>query len=146
MEIILTQDVEKLGHKNDIVAVRPGYANNYLIPQGFAKSATASAKKVLAENIKQQAHKEAKIIADAQAVASKLADVTLSMAMKASESGKIFGSITTNQIAEALEAKGFTVDKKVISIDAVKEIGTYEATIKLYKDIKGTVKIEVIAE
>lgn len=146
MEIILTQDVEKLGHKNDIVAVRPGYANNYLIPQGFAKSATASAKKVLAENIKQQAHKEAKIIADAQAVASKLADVTLSMAMKASESGKIFGSITTNQIAEALEAKGFNVDKKVISIDAVKEIGTYEATIKLYKDIKGTVKIEVIAE
>lgn len=146
MEIILTQDVEKLGNKNDIVAVRPGYANNYLIPQGFAKSATASAKKVLAENIKQQAHKEAKVIADAQAIATKLADVTLSMAMKASEGGKIFGSITTNQIAEALEAKGFAIDKKAISIEAVKEVGTYEASIKLYKDIKGIVKIEVVAE
>ena len=145
MEIILKQDIDNLGHKNDIVSVRPGYANNYLIPQGYATLATPSAKKVLAENIKQSAHKEAKLREDASALAAKLAEVSLSIAAKASENGKIFGSVASAQIAEALEAQGFSIDKKNINVATVKEIGSFEAVVKVYKDIKATVKFTVTA-
>ena len=148
MEIILKKDVANLGHADDIVNVKTGYAVNYLIPQGFATLATESAKKVLAENIRQRAHKEAKFRSDAEALAAKLAEVSVSVAVKVSESGKIYGSVTTAQIADALVAAGLQVDKKDITIvsESVKELGTYEASVKCYKDIKGTVKFEVVAE
>ncbi len=144
MEIILIKDVEKLGYANDIVDVRPGYANNFLIPQGYAKSATASAKKALAENLKQRAHKDAKILADAQALATKIEAQSLSIAAKAEE-GRIFGSITAANIAEALAAKGIEIDRKNIVVDAVKQVGAYEAAVKLHREVKATVKFEVVA-
>lgn len=145
MQVILIKDVEKLGYANDIVDVRPGYANNYLIPQGYAKSATASARKILAENLRQQAHKEAKLVADAEALVAKLAETELTIAAKAEE-GRIFGSVTAADLAGALEKKGITVDRKNITLDAVKTIGAYEATVKVYKGISGTVKFQVVAE
>lgn len=145
MEIILTKDVEKLGYANDIVNVRPGYANNYLIPQGLAKLATASAKKVLAENLKQRAHKDAKILADAQALAEKIQNLPLSFAVKA-EDEKIFGSVTNADIAEALAAKGVDVDKKCITIEPVKKLGKYTAVVKLHKEVKAEVEVTVAAE
>lgn len=145
MQVILIKDVENLGYANDIVEVRPGYANNYLIPQGYAKSATAAARKILAENLKQRAHKDAKILADAETMAAQLNAVSLSIAAKAEE-GRIFGSVTAANIAEALEAKGYTVDRKTIVLDPVKTIGQYEATVKLHRDVKATVKFEVVAE
>ena len=145
MEVILIKDVDKLGYANDIVDVKPGYANNYLIPQGLAKSATASARKILAENLKQQAHKEAKLVGDAEALAAKIAETSLKLTAKAEE-GRIFGSITAAHLAEALEAKGITVDRKSISLDAVKTIGAYEASVKIYKGISATVHFEVVAE
>ena len=145
MEVILIKDVEKLGYANDIVNVKPGYANNYLIPQGYAKAATASARKVLAENLKQRAHKDAKILADAQALAEKLANLPLTITVKAEE-GKIFGSVTSADIAEALAAKDITVDRKAISVDSIKTVGEYEATVKLHREVKATVKLSVAAE
>ena len=145
MEVILIKDVEKLGYANDIVNVKPGYANNYLIPQGYAKAATASARKVLAENLKQRAHKDAKILADAQALAEKLANLPLTITVKAEE-GKIFGSVTSADIAEALAAKDITVDRKAISVDSIKTVGEYEATVKLHREVKATVKLSVLAE
>ena len=113
MEVILIKDMENLGYANDIVTVKPGYANNYLIPQGYAKAATASAKKVLAENLRQRAHKEDKILADAQALAETIANLPLSLSVKAEE-GKLFGTVTATDLAEALAAKGITVDRKQI--------------------------------
>ena len=145
MEVILIKDVEKLGYANDIVNVKPGYANNYLIPQGYAKAATASARKVLAENLKQRAHKDAKILADAQALAEKLANLPLTITVKAEE-GKIFGSVTSADIAEALAAKDITVDRKAISVGSIKTVGEYEATVKLHREVKATVKLSVVAE
>ncbi|MBO8454562.1 MAG: 50S ribosomal protein L9 [Bacteroidetes bacterium] len=146
MEIILKKDVANLGNADDIVTVKSGYALNYLIPQGFAILATESAKKVLAENIRQRAHKEAKLRADAEALAARIAEATVKIAVKVSESGKIYGSVTTAQIAESLVAAGIEVDKKDITInDTVKELGTFEASVKCYKDIRGTVKFEVVA-
>ncbi len=144
MQVILIKDVEKLGYVNDIVEVKPGYANNFLIPQGYAKAATASAKKVLAENLRQRAHKDAKVLADAQALAAKLEAVSLKLSAKAEE-GKIFGSITAADIAEALTAKGFDIDRKNIAVEAVKMVGEYEASVKIHRDVKGTVKFEVVA-
>ena len=147
MEIILKKDVTNLGHADDIVKVKTGYAVNYLIPQGYATLATPSAKKVHAENLRQRAHKEAKFRADAEALAAKLAEVVVKVSAKVSESGKIYGSVTTAQIAEGLVALGLNVDKKDITIlDTVKELGVFEASVKCYKDIKGTVKFEVEAE
>ncbi len=147
MEIILKKDVANLGHADDIVKVKTGYAVNYLIPQGYATLATESAKKVHAENIRQRAHKEAKFRADAEALAAKLSEVLVKVAVKVSENGKIYGSVTTANIADALVSLGLNVDKKDITIDgAVKELGVYEAAVKCYKDIKGTVKFEVVAE
>ena len=139
MEVILLKDMEKLGYANDIVNVKPGYANNYLIPQGYAKAATASAKKVLAENLKQRAHKDAKILADAQALAEKIANLPLTIAMKAEE-GKIFGSVTAADLAEALAAKGVELDRKTITVEAIKNVGEYEASAKLHREVKATIK------
>ena len=141
----MIKDVENLGYANDIVNVKPGYANNYLIPQGFAKAATASAKKVLAENLRQRAHKDAKILADAQALAEKIANLPLTFAVKAEE-GKIFGAITSTDIAEALLEKGVTVDRKNVTVDAIKTVGEYEASVKLHREVKATVKLSVVAE
>lgn len=145
MEIILIKDVENLGYANDIVNVRPGYANNYLIPNGLARVATDSAKKVLAENLKQRAHKDAKILADAQALAEKLANLPLSFTVKA-EDGKIFGSITSADVAEALAAKGIEVDRKNISVEPIKTVGEYKAAIKLHREVKAEVTLSVAAE
>ena len=146
MEIILKKDVANLGHADDIVNVKTGYAVNYLIPQGYAIMATASSKKVHAENLRQRAHKIAKFIGDAEALAAKLAETTVQVAVKVSESGKIYGSVTTAQLAEALAAVGIEVDKKDITVEAAKELGTYEATVKCYRDVKGTFKYEIVAE
>lgn len=145
MEIILIKDVENLGYADQIVNVKPGYANNFLIPQGYAKAATESARKVLAENIKQRAHKEAKLIADAEALAAKIAETMLVFSMKAEE-GRIFGSVTAANIAEALAEKGISVDRKNISVDAVKTVGEFEAVAKLYKGQQATIKFSVVAE
>ena len=146
MEIILKKDVANLGHADDIVNVKTGYAVNYLIPQGFAIMATPSAKKVHAENLRQRAHKIAKFIGDAEALAAKLAETTVQVAVKVSESGKIYGSVTAAQLAEALAAVGIEVDKKDITVEAAKELGTYEATVKCFRDVKGTFKYEIVAE
>ena len=146
MEIILKKDVANLGHADDIVNVKTGYAVNYLIPQGFAVMATPSAKKVHAENLRQRAHKIAKFIGDAEALAAKLAETTVQVAVKVSESGKIYGSVTTAQLSEALAAVGIEVDKKDITVEAAKELGTYEATVKCFRDVKGTFKYEIVAE
>jgi len=146
MEIILKKDVASLGNADEIVNVKNGYAVNYLIPQGFAILATPSAKKVLAENSRQRAHKEAKLVADAEALAAKLAAVSVKVAAKVSESGKLFGSVTSADIAAALAEAGVEVDKKDITVEAVKELGVYEAVVKCYKSTKGTVKFEVVAE
>ena len=145
MEVILIKDMDNLCYANDIVNVKPGYANNYLIPQGFAKAATASAKKVLAENLKQRAHKDAKILADAQALAEKIANLPLVVKVKAEE-GKIFGSVTSADIATALAEKEIVVDRKVISVDSIKTVGEYEASVKLHREVKAVVKISVVAE
>ena len=146
MEIILKKDVANLGYADEIVTVKTGYAVNYLIPQGYAIMATASAKKVHAENLRQKAHKEAKLVADAEALAAKLAATPVKVAVKVSESGKIYGSVTTAQVAEALAAAGVEVEKKDITLESVKELGTYEASVKCYKGVKGTVTVEVVAE
>lgn len=144
MEVILIKDMEKLGYANDIVNVKPGYANNYLIPQGYAKAATAAAKKVLAENLKQRAHKDAKILADAQALAETIANLPLSIAMKAEE-GRLFGTVTANDLADALAAKGITVDRKNIAVEGINTVGEYEAEVKLHREVKATIKFSVVA-
>ncbi|MDR1348748.1 MAG: 50S ribosomal protein L9 [Prevotellaceae bacterium] len=150
MEIILKQDVANLGHKDDVVTVKNGYATNYLIPQGFAIMATLSAKKMHAENMRQRAHKETKLREDATALAAKLEGLTITIGAKASSTGKIFGSVTNIQIAEALTGKGFEIDRKNIVIlggeNMVKELGTFDAEIKIYRDIKSSIKFEVVAE
>ena len=146
MEVILIQDVANLGYKNDIVKVKDGYGRNYLIPNRFAVIANDSNRKQLAENLKQQAHKMAKLLADAQALAEKLANTVITLSAKANEDGKIFGTITTAQISEALAAQGIEVDKKVISIEPVKTLGEAVATAKLHREVKAEIKLNVIAE
>jgi len=148
MEIILKQDVNNLGSKGDIVIVKDGYARNFLIPKGFATMATVSAKKVLAEDIKQRAHKEAKIKAEAEKIAAKMNGIKLVIGAKTSSTGKIFGSVNTIQIAEALQTQGFEVDRKNIKMqeEQIKEIGTYQAKVKLHKDIHVEIDFEVISE
>ena len=148
MEVILKQDVANLGHKDDIVVVKNGYGANYLIPQGMAIMATPSAKKVHQENLRQRAHKEAKIRQDAEAVAAKIAGTTVKVAAKVSETGKVFGSVNNIQVAEALVALGHDVDRKNITLanDVIKEVGTYEAVVKIYRDIKAEFSVEVVAE
>ena len=148
MEVILKQDILKVGHKNDIVSVRDGYGRNYLVPQGMAVEALASAKKVHAENMKQRAHKEAKIKSTAEGVAEKLASVSLSIGTKASATGKIYGSVNNIQIAEALSKAGFDIDRKTIFLKeaAIKELGSYVAKIVLYKGVEVEIPFEIVAE
>ena len=145
MEIILKEDIVNLGYKNDIVTVKSGYGRNYLIPTGKAVIASPSAKKMLAEELKQRAHKDAKILADAQALAEKIANLPLTIAMKAEE-GKIFGSVTAADLAEALAAKGVELDRKTITVEAIKNVGEYEASAKLHREVKATIKFTVVAE
>ena len=146
MEIILKEDIVNLGYKNDIVKVKDGYGRNYLIPQGKAVIATESAKKVLAENERQRAHKLAKIKADAEALAAKLNGVKVSISAKVNEDGTIFGGVGAVQVAEALAAKGFEIDRKAIVAETVKAIGEYTATVNLHKEVKAEVAFEVVAE
>jgi large subunit ribosomal protein L9 len=147
MEVILKQDIKSLGEKDDIVNVKPGYGRNYLIPQGFAILATESARKVLAENLKQAAFKQEKIRKDADAIAARLEGVKLSIGAKAGESGKIFGAINTIQIADALKKEGFEVDRRRITFETEpKFVGEYVANLNLHKEVKVQVPFEVIAE
>ena len=148
MEIILKQDVENLGHRDEIVNVKPGYGRNYLIPQGYAILATETAKKIHAENMKQRAHKEAKLREEAEALAAKMEGLELTIATKTSSTGKIFGSINTIMLAEALAAKGFEIDRKNILMKhkSIKEVGKYNAAVRLYKNIKANFSFNVITE
>ena len=148
MEIILLQDVNKLGQKDDLVNVKDGYGRNYLIPRGYAVAATSSAKKMHTENLRQRAHKEEKIKVAAQEMAGKLEGVKLSVGAKTSTSGKIFGSVNTIQIAESLKEKGFDIDRKNITLpeDQIKEVGNYKAVIKLHRDVKVEIEFEIIGE
>jgi large subunit ribosomal protein L9 len=147
MEVILRDDVKGLGYKNDTVSVKPGYGRNYLIPQGLAVIASTANKKVVAENIRQAAHKAEKIQNDAQELANKIEGITLEIPAKVGESGKIFGSVTTLQISDALKAKGYDVDRKRISFDQeVKSAGEYTATLNLHKEVKPQLRFNVVAE
>ncbi|SER58220.1 50S ribosomal protein L9 [Pedobacter rhizosphaerae] len=147
MEIILKQDIKGLGEKDDVVTVKPGYGRNYLIPQGFAALATSSAKKVLAENLKQAAFKQDKIKKDAEGIAERLTSVKLTIGAKAGESGKIFGAVNTIQVAEALKAQGFDVDRRRITFETEpKFVGEYVANLNLHKEVKVQVPFEVVAE
>ncbi|PLX23139.1 MAG: 50S ribosomal protein L9 [Marinilabiliales bacterium] len=148
MEVILKEDIQNLGHKNDIVTVKNGYGRNYLIPNGLAVIATVSAKKMHEENIRQRAHKEEKIKNEAQEIANKIEKVSLSIGAKTSSTGKIFGSVNTIQIAEALKEKGYEIERKNISIpeDQIKEVGKYTATIKLHKEVSVDIEFEIVAE
>ncbi|GAA5022790.1 50S ribosomal protein L9 [Marivirga lumbricoides] len=147
MEVILTQDINGLGYKNDTVTVKPGYGRNYLIPQGFAIIANNSNQKKIEENIRQAAHKAEKMKKDAEEIAEKIGDLTLTIKTKAGESGKIFGAVTTVQIAEGLKEKGFDIDRKKIAIGGdIKELGEYKATIDLHKEVKKEISLSVVAE
>ena len=147
MEIILKEDIIGLGFKNDIVTVKNGYANNYLVPMGKAIPASESAKKVLAEDLRQKAHKLAKIKEEAEALAAKINAVpVLVIPMKVSATGTIYGSVTNVQIAEGLAANGVEVDRKKIVLSDVKAVGTYSAVVKLHKEVSATVNFEVVAE
>lgn len=147
MEIILKEDIKGLGYKNDTVDVKPGYGRNYLIPQGFAIIASVSNKKMIAENIRQAAHKAEKLRQDAEDLAKSIGDVVLEIKTKAGESGKIFGAITALQVSDALTAKGFDVDRKRISFDTqVKNIGEYKVSLDLHKEVQHDVTINVVAE
>ena len=146
MELILKEDVINLGYKDDIVKVKDGYGRNYLIPTGKAIVATESAKKVLAENLRQRAHKLAKIKADAEELAKKMEGVSLTIATKVSATGTIFGSVGAIQIAEELAKLGFEIDRKIIAVDVAKEIGEYTATVRLHKEVTVKVPYSVVAE
>jgi large subunit ribosomal protein L9 len=148
MKIILKKEVAGLGEALDVVEVKAGYALNYLVPQGYAIVGTPSALKQNEETIRQRAHKEAKLVADAQALAATISAQVVEAKVKVSESGKLYGSVTTQDLAEALAAKGLNIEKKDITILAgeVKELGEYEASVKLYKGIKAAFKFNVVAE
>ena len=148
MEIILIQDVERLGNKDDVVTVKTGYASNFLIPNKKAIVATSSAKKILAENIKQRAFKEAKLKDAATAIAEKIANKKIKIGAKTSTTGKIFGSVNTIQLAEAINKKGFEIDRKQIVLpkDGIKEVGSHTAKLKLHKDVVVDIEFDVVAE
>ncbi|MDX2190529.1 MAG: 50S ribosomal protein L9 [Bacteroidota bacterium] len=147
MDIILKEDYQGLGYKNDVVSVKPGFGRNFLIPKGVAMMADDKNRKVLAENIKQAAHKTEKIKKDAQAIADKLATISLEIGAKVGESGKIFGSVTPLQISEALKNKGFNVDRRKVTIkEDIKEVGTFNATIDLHKEIQFNLTFTVVGE
>lgn len=148
MELILIEDVANLGLKDDVVSVRPGYGRNFLIPQGKAVLATPSAKKIHAENLRQRAHKEAKLKEEALKIAAQLENKKFSIGAKISTTGKIFGSVNSIQIAEAIAKKGFEIDRKNITIpgDTIKEVGEYTAKIKLHKEVIITIEFSVVGE
>jgi large subunit ribosomal protein L9 len=148
MEIILKKNVDKLGYRDEVVTVKNGYGRNFLIPQGYAVLATPSNKKAHEEMLKQRAHKESKILAEAEALAAKLADVTVKIATKVGENGKIFGSVNTVQLADALRVAGYDVDRKSLKIkdEPIKEVGTFEAEVNLHKGVRPTIKFEVVSE
>lgn len=148
MDIILRQDVTNLGNKDEIVKVKNGYGRNFLIPQGMAVLATESNRKVLAETVRQRAHKEEKLRTEAEALVGKLTSAKLEIGAKVGESGKIFGSVNSIQISEALRKLGHEIDRKNINIDSesIKQLGTYSANVKIYKDIRVDVEFEVVAE
>ena len=147
MEIILKEDVSNLGYKGDIVKVKNGYGRNFLIPTKKAIVATESAKKMLAEDLKQRAHKLDRIKNEALELADKLKDIVLNVGAKTSTTGKIFGAVGPIQIADAFENAGFIVDRKVIILkDPIKEVGSYHATLKLHKEVTVEVAFEVVAE
>ena len=147
MEVILTQDVTGLGYKNDTIKVKPGYGRNYLIPNGVALIANEPNKRKVAEDIRQAAHKAAKLKQDAESLAAKIGELTIEIGTKAGETGKIFGAVTALQVADALKAKGFDVDRKKISFkEQPKELGTYSALLDLHKEVKHTISVNVVAE
>ena len=148
MEIILKQDVKGLGYKHDLVTVKNGYARNFLIPQGIATLATESAKKQHAETMKQRSFKEEKLRKEASANAEKLSGVSLKVGAKAGENGKIFGSVTNIQLADALQKAGYNIERKNIEIagEGIKQLGNYTAKVRLYKEVMATINFEVIAE
>ena len=145
MELILKQDVQNVGFKVDIVTVKAGYGRNFLIPQGFAHLATPSAKKVLAENLKQRAHKEAKVVNDAKELAEKLKTIEIKISAKAGGE-KLFGSVTNIDIAEALAKGGQEIDRKFISSGIVKRTGKYTASVRLHRDVIVELPYEIVAE
>jgi len=143
----LKQDVQGLGYKNDVVKVKPGYGRNFLIPNGVAIIANESNKRMMAENTRQAAHKAAKIKADAEALAAKIGALTLEIGTKAGESGRIFGAVTSTQIADALKAKGYDIDrKKIVLKETPKELGTYKVNLDLHKEVKHEIAVKVVAE
>ncbi|MBL7834760.1 MAG: 50S ribosomal protein L9 [Cyclobacteriaceae bacterium] len=147
MEVILKQDVQGLGYKNDTVKVKAGYGRNFLIPNGVAIIANDSNKRMMNENIRQAAHKAAKLKQDAEALAQKIGELTVEIGTKAGETGKIFGAVTPFQVADALKTKGFEVDrKKIIFKEQPKQLGTYTVTLDLHKEVKHPITIKVIAE
>ncbi len=148
MDVILRKDVANLGYKDEVVTVKNGYGLNYLIPQGLAVLATESNRKVLSENLKQRAHKEAKIKEEAQTKADAIAKMAIKIGAKAGESGKIFGSVNTIQIADFIKGNGVDVDRKAILIkgDAIKTLGTYNAEVKLHKEVNIEVAFEVVED
>ncbi|MBX2984605.1 MAG: 50S ribosomal protein L9 [Bacteroidia bacterium] len=147
MKIILNQDVKHLGHKDDVVSVKDGYGRNYLIPQGMAKLATASAVKILEEEIKQRAFKQEKLKKDAEVLSEKLANQSITLKTKTGTTGKIFGAVTTLQVANALKDKGLDVDRrKIVFNDEIKMVGAYKATINLYKGISTEIDIQIESE
>ena len=147
MEVILTQDVTGLGYKNDTIKVKAGYGRNYLIPNGVALIANEPNKRKVAEDIRQAAHKAAKLKQDAETLAAKIGELTVEIGTKAGETGKIFGAVTALQVAEALKAKGFDVDRKKISFkEQPKQLGTYTALLDLHKEVKHNVQVNVVAE
>jgi large subunit ribosomal protein L9 len=146
MKVILKEDIKHVGLKDDVVEVKDGYGRNFLIPQGRAKLATDGALKMLAEDVRQREFKMDKLKKDAEALAEKVNGTTVSIKTKAGASGRIFGSITTLQIANALKEKGFDVDRRKIVTDDIKELGTFPTTVNLLKDISATVNLEVVAE
>ncbi|MCQ2331636.1 MAG: 50S ribosomal protein L9 [Paludibacteraceae bacterium] len=147
MELILKEDVANLGYKDDIVSVKRGYGRNYLIPQGKAVIATESARKILAENLRQRAHKLAEIKAAAEALAAKIDGVTVTIATKTSSTGTIFGSVNSVLVSEELAKMGFEVERKSIVIkDAIKEVGEYTAVVKLHKEVSANLNLHVISE
>jgi large subunit ribosomal protein L9 len=148
MEIILKQDISNLGFKDDLIIVKNGYGRNYLIPQGFAVLATDSAKKIHAENLKQRAHKEEKIKKEASELAAKIQTLSLKVGAKVSSTGKIFGSVNTIQLSDALAKEGVDIDRKkiVLKVDTIKEVGEYTAIAKLHREVSAEIKFEVVAE
>ncbi len=146
MKIILKKEVANLGEAGEVVEVKTGYALNYLVPQGFATVATKSALKQHEETVRQRAHKEAKLVADAEAVAAKISAVVVNLSAKVGESGKLYGAVTAAQVADALAEKGIEVDKKNVTVPEIKEVGEFEGKVKCYKGVFATVKIIVAAE